>query len=724
MLLPKIVKWLLQILFRVKVNGTYQGGQENGHKKTLIIANHSSFLDGILLALFLPAKPVFMVHSQIANKRFFQFFLKYVEYLVVDPAHPMAMKKVVNLLNDGRTVVIFPEGRITVTGSLMKVYSGAAFAATKTQATIIPVHISGAKHSYFSRLKGVFKRQLFPQLQMTIFPPTSIAINEELPVRERRDDAKDKMYQLMLNMLVEDREKMSLYEMLLNARKTFGKSKMLYEDGIGAGLTYNGLVKKSVALSHLLDKTWGQENSSQRVGLLLPNSNAGVITFYALQYQGKVPAMLNYTAGIRAIKAGLTACQTDIIITSRQFIEKADLSGLLAELSEYKIIYLEDLRQLLTPTDKLSVFYKSLLPYRYLEKQNADDEAVVLFTSGSEGLPKGVVHSHSSVMTNVVQIQATYDITPKDKFMMCLPMFHIFGLTTGALLPVAAGAAAFLYANPLHYRAIPEVVYDRGCTVLFSTSTFLKGYARFADPYDFHCLRYVIAGAEKLSDEVVKTYYDKFGLRIMEGYGATETAPVIAVASPMAFQRGSVGRVLPNITTHLEPVEGIEAGQYPIGRLVVAADSVMLGYLRAENPGVIEYSPVIDGKRSYDTGDIVEIDDKGFVYIKGRAKRFAKIAGEMVSLDSVEKLAIATSNDCHHAVINIPDEKKGEALILFTTDKALERKQLQNQAQQMGLPELSVPRVIHYVKEIPVFSSGKTNYPALCDMLEILKGDK
>lgn len=713
-MLPKLVKFLMKYLFRVEVSGHYSGGTENGHKKTLIIANHSSFIDGVLLALFLPVKPVFVVHTQIAEKAFFKFFLKYVDYLAVDPTHPMAMKKVINLLNQGRTVAIFPEGRITVTGSLMKVYSGAAFAATKTQATVIPVHIHGVRYSYFSRLKGLFNRRLFPKLRMHIFPPTSIAMNNSLPVRERRNDAKDKMHQLMMDMVVNSREKTTIFEMLLQARKAHGAHTKIYEDGMTPDLSYNDLIKKSVALSVLLKK----QNLSDRVGVLLPNANVGVITFYALQHQGKIPAMLNYTAGIRAINAGLTACQTDTIITSRQFIEKAGLHDVIAQLSDYRICYLEDVRETITWGDKLSIIAKRQFPRVSSTKRHADDEAVVLFTSGSEGLPKGVVHSHDSMLMNAAQIKAIYDFNPKDKFMICLPMFHVFGLAAGALLPVTTGAGAFLYPNPLHYRAIPEVVYDRGCSVLLSTSTFLNGYARFADPYDFHCLRYVIAGAEKLSPEVVKTYHEKFGIRVMEGYGATETAPVIAANTVMAYQSGTVGRVLPGITPTLVPVPGLEGNKHPTGKLVVAADNVMLGYLRAENPGVIEASPTHDGQRVYDTGDIVEIDDNGFVRIKGRAKRFAKIAGEMVSLDTVEKLAIAASNEHQHAVIHVPDAKKGEALILFTTDIELHRKVLQETAQEMGLPELAVPRDIRGLKEIPVFSSGKTNYPALSELVE------
>lgn len=705
--LPKIAKWLLAKCFRVTVCGTYRGGRDNGHDSTLIIANHASFLDGVLLALFLPDNPVFVVNTGVAENRLFRFFLHYVDYLAVDPAHPMAIKQVISLLKHGKTVAIFPEGRITNTGALMKVYAGAAFAATKSQAAIIPVHISDSRLTYFSRVRGLYPRQLFPLLRLTIFPPTRIQIDTSLPVHQRRNDAKEKMHHIMMEMTVAARQPLTLYEQLLKARQTFGKKAPLFEDGLTDALSYDDVVKKSIALAHIFDKN----ALSQRVGLLLPNSNPTVLSFYALQRLNKTPAMLNYTAGHRAILAAMTACQANTIITSHAFIDKANLHTLIAQLSEYRIVYLEDLRETVSTRDKLNIALKRYFPYRGLVRQSPHDEAVVLFTSGSEGLPKGVVHSHDSVCMNVAQIQAIYDITPADKFMICLPLFHVFGLTTGLLLPIACGAPAFLYPNPLHYRAIPEVIYDRDCTILLSTSTFLNGYARFADPYDFNRLRYIIAGAEKLSDEVVNRYHQQFGIRIMEGYGATETAPVIAANTNMAYCHDGVGRLLPGISAELVPVSGIDEG----GRLVVRADNVMLGYLRADNPGIIEKVPVVEGKREYDTGDIASIDQHGFLHINGRAKRFAKIAGEMVSLDSVEKLAQSASSEHHHAVINVSDSQKGEKLILFTTDSALNRKQLQVTAQRMGLPELAVPRDVRVLKTLPVFASGKINYPQLLE---------
>ena len=284
------------------------------------------------------------------------------------------------------------------------------------------------------------------------------------------------------------------------------------------------------------------------------------------------------------------------------------------------MIYLEDLREGLALKDKLYGLFARYFSKTALRMGGASRDpnspAVILFTSGSEGLPKGVVLSHRNLQANRYQAAARIAFTASDIVFNALPMFHAFGLTGGALLPVLAGVRTFLYPSPLHYKVVPELCYDTNATVLFGTDTFLMGYARSAHPYDFFNVRLVVAGAERVKPETREVWMEKFGLRILEGYGATECAPVVAVNTPMHFRTGTVGRLLDQIEYRLEPVPGIEEG----GRLFVKGPNIMLGYLRAENPGVIEAPP--DGW--YDTGDIVKVDEDGFVTILGRAKRFCQ----------------------------------------------------------------------------------------------------
>jgi acyl-[acyl-carrier-protein]-phospholipid O-acyltransferase/long-chain-fatty-acid--[acyl-carrier-protein] ligase len=281
-------------------------------------------------------------------------------------------------------------------------------------------------------------------------------------------------------------------------------------------------------------------------------------------------------------------------------------------------------------------------------------------------------------------------------------VFHSFGLTGGLLMPLLAGVRTFLYPSPLHYRTVPELAYGTNATILFGTDTFLAGYARVADNYDFYSVRYVFAGAERVKPETRRVWFEKFGIRILEGYGATETAPALAVNTPMAFKAGTVGRLLPGIDHRLEQVPGIEGG----GRLFVHGPNVMLGYLRAEKPGVLE--PPAAGW--YDTGDIVEIDADGFVTIKGRAKRFAKVAGEMVPLGAVEDLAATVWPANQHAVVALPDPKRGEQLVLVTDCADANRATLAASARAAGLPEIFVPRTIVPVAKVPVLGTGKVDY--------------
>ncbi len=388
----------------------------------------------------------------------------------------------------------------------------------------------------------------------------------------------------------------------------------------------------------------------------------------------------------------------------------------IAALQGMSVLYLEDLRPTMGMMDKLWVLFGLLFPRAMEVRCEPEDIAVVLFTSGSEGKPKGVVLSHRALLSNIAQIRSVIDFSADDKVLNALPIFHSFGLTGGALLPILTGMKLFLYPTPLHYRVIPEIAYDRNCSVLFGTSTFLANYAKFAHPYDFYRLRYVVAGAEKLSAAVRDVWFEKFGIRILEGYGATETAPVLAVNTPMAFRSGTVGQLLPCISSKLIPVTGIEKG----GMLHVKGPNVMSGYYRFDNPGVLQAPSSEAGEGWYETGDVVAIDDDGFVSIVGRVKRFAKVAGEMVSLEVVEKLATHASPTAMHGASSQVDGGRGEAIVLFTTDASLTREAMIAAAQAMGIPELAAPRKIHVVAALPLLGTGKADYVTLKKMAETL----
>ncbi len=369
------------------------------------------------------------------------------------------------------------------------------------------------------------------------------------------------------------------------------------------------------------------------------------------------------------------------------------------------VVYLEDLRTKFGILDRIWLIgYALHFPRSAMEITNPEDKAVILFTSGSEGKPKGVVHSHKSILANVAQIMAMFDLSPGDKFMMVLPIFHAFGFT-GSLLPVLNGIKILLYPSPLQYKIIPEVIYDRGCTVFIATSTFLSNYAKFAHPHDFYKLRIVLAGAEKLNDEVRKVYSDKFGIRILEAYGTTECAPGVSANTLMANLNGSVGQLFPGMEHKLEHVPGIEKG----GLLHVKGSNIMMGYYLFNNPGVL--APPVDGW--YNTGDIVEIDNQGYVHIIGRVKRFAKIAGEMVSLEVVEKIAYTAAPEFQHAASSQEEIKRGENVVLFTTDPELTRDDLTVVAKSLGSAEIAIARKIIYLEEIPLLGTGKTNYVKL-----------
>ena len=419
--------------------------------------------------------------------------------------------------------------------------------------------------------------------------------------------------------------------------------------------------------------------------------------------------MLNFSQGIGQIISCINTVKIKTVITSELFIQMAHLEETVKAIRKNgtKVVYLENFAKKISVFDKI----KGIASYIKEDKpRNKEDKpAVVLFTSGSEGMPKAVLLSHKNLQANRYQLTSVLSVNSTDVFFNALPMFHSFGLSVCTVIPILSGIKTFFYPSPLHYRIVPALVYDTNATIVCGTDTFFYGYGRMGHPYDFFNMKYAVVGGEKLKETTADLWMKKFGVRILEGYGATETAPVISLNTPMNIKQGSVGRLLPHINYKIEKVAGVEDG----GKLLVQGDNIMLGYMKSDKPGVLQ--PVSDNW--YDTGDIVSIDEDGFIFIKGRAKRFAKIAGEMVSLTSVEQAIEQLYIGAVQGILTIPDEKKGEQLILVTNHENPSVAEIRKFFKEKGFSELWIPKNVIYLKKPPVLGTGKFDYQAALQML-------
>jgi acyl-[acyl-carrier-protein]-phospholipid O-acyltransferase / long-chain-fatty-acid--[acyl-carrier-protein] ligase len=667
--MQRLLKLIVTWLFRVQCRNF---DRLNCSEPVVVLANGGSFGYGFFLKLFL-GNNVTMIQSQ----------------------HALTVRYIIQALDSGKNKVVVQWDTLQ---HLAQICSAVGQIACKRNVDIQSLTVRGLEGFKLSRMLGEWL--WFPQLELRLSEPWHHHFPTICSTTEAKENSR-KLYEMVQTEFfgAKHKNEANLFDQMLDAATRYGMNKIAAED-MTTVMTYKQIVLGSYILGKKFDDLCKHEKS---VGILLPTSVGHLITLFSLCYLGKTPSILNFSSGIRGIIDCAELSGIHSIITSRLFIEKAGLEHLIDNLAgKYRILYLEDVKKTVSIKDKLCGI-RSFLCKRKAVKTEA--YRIILFTSGSENKPKGVLLQHSNIIANVNQLSCAIDFTSQDKMLNVLPMFHSFGLTGGAILPILSGMEVYLYPSPLHYKVIPEIACVKKPTILLGTSTFLMGYAKNANDCDFRSIRYVLAGGEKLKEEVRALWRDKFGIHLLEAYGATEAAPGLCISSPMYNKNGSVGKFIPGIDWRLEPVEGINEG----GNLLVRGPNIMEGYI-LHGQGFVPVEPW------YDCGDVVCVDAEGYCTIKARLKRFAKISGEMVSLNQLEDVAEQCFQTDQNAAVSVPDLKKGEKIILYTTERSATKQRIREYISKIEQSMLLLPTEVIIVEALPVLGSGKTDYVLLQEM--------
>jgi len=706
--LRKFIRFCLKTVFTVfKVRCSIEFDERNMPRKGVYVANHVSFLDPVLLFAFLPGDPVFALNGHLYRNRLIRFLMRTADVMPFNPIEPGDIKELIAKVDGGRLCVIFAEGRVTESGGLMKIYEAPGLVADKSGAPLIPVWIEGPQYGYFSKTKGKLPHRPLPKVRVIVGRPRSFKLKDEL--RRQRDHISNEVYMILREMSFEVRYNpdISLFAQLMKTAKIHAKKGLFrrpkfVEDIQRKPQSYRDIVIKSFVLGKYLKRRTEPE---EHVGLFLPNSVAALCSFFGLTAYDRIPVMLNFSVGAQNMVSMCKTAQVRIVVTSLAFVKTAKMEDAVKMMEEagVKIIYLEKAAKEIGLWDKINAYLRYKIK-RVPIKKGGNRKAVILFTSGSEGTPKAVVLSHANIISNIKQMSAIETINVTDTVFNALPMFHSFGLVVGTLFPLFEGSKLFLYPSPLHYRVVAEIVYEIGASIMFGTDTFFRGYGRIAHPFDFHNIRFMFGGAEAVKPDTRNIWMERLGIRVLEAYGATECSPVVSANNRIFNRFGSIGKLLPAIEYKIEPVPGIEKG----GELVVRGPNIMMGYILPDNPGMLV--PLEGGW--YHTGDVVEIDEIGFVYIRDRIKRFAKIGGEMVSLNAVHEMvckAYETDGEFQYGVVAIPHESKGEQIVLATNNRNVSQDGLHAYIRANAMSELFLPRIILYMEKLPVFATGKAD---------------
>lgn len=712
-----IVRHLLRLIYRVELRGREH--YDAAGPRTLILYNPGSIIDPLLLAALLPDRIALLADRALEHKWWMRPVCALTDTQFFDFSSPAATVSLVHALARNGRCMVFHSGSLGNDPRYTRILEAAGVIAEKASATLLPVRIDGAISSMFSYSRHKGRRRWFPRITVSVLEPQKFHPVQGLPPRERRRRMGERLYDIMTELEYRSgMDRRNIMQVLMDAVALSGRRFPIAEDQDRHVLTYGALLLKLSVLGRAFRRLFRGE---KRVGFLLPTSLPGLVAFFGLHSAGFVPAMLNFTSGISAVLSCCSTVQLSHVLTSRRFLAMADLTAMEQALKDagLTLVYLEDVAKNLTLSDKLFGALGAWM--RSAPSTPGTEPAAVMFTSGTEGVPKAVFLSHINITSNRYQALSMLTVGAGDKLFNCLPMFHAFGLGICTLLPVLAGVRVFLYPSPLHYRIVPRLFYESQSTIICGTDTFCAGYARYGRPYDFCHARLVIIGAEKMRESTRSVWLEKFGVDLFEGYGATETSPLIAVNTPAYRRAGSVGRIVPGLAFRLRPVPGID--EENTGVLWVKGDNVMLGYMRSAAPGVLEPpadeelaaafaegATGDDGAGWYDTGDIVHVDEEGFIFIRGRAKRFAKIGGEMVSLAAVEEALREIWPEAVLGVVSVPDPRKGEQLALVIDTDEVTTSRIAAHFASRGLSPLWTPKRIVSVKQAPLLGSGKFDY--------------
>jgi acyl-[acyl-carrier-protein]-phospholipid O-acyltransferase/long-chain-fatty-acid--[acyl-carrier-protein] ligase len=691
----------------------------------LLLGNHISWVDWALVQIASPRQLHFVIERDYYERWYLKWFLDLFGVVPINSGGAAAsLETIQGLLKEGKAVCLFPEGAISRTGQLSEFKRGYEKAIKGTNAKIIPFYLHGLWGSRFSRSTDFFRASRQSGLKRDII----VAFGDTLPATTTADELKRRMFDLSFRSWQEYSQRIpSIPVRWLQTAKRMG-FRMAATDAIGQPLSHHKFMTAVFRFAKLIDK----KSPEQNIGILVPASVGGAITNMAVLSLGKTAVNLNFTASVEAMQGAVKSANIETIYTSKKFLKKLEQRGIniVETFPDTTLVYLEDFSAEIAKSKMLlTLVFSMVLPARllqwmYLKPIDRHATAAILFSSGSEGTPKGIELSHLNLATNARQVADMLNTRENDVVMSTLPTFHAFGLLATTFMPLSEGIPIVCHPDPTDVVTIAKAVARNEATFLFGTSTFLRLYTknRRVHPLMLQSLRMVIAGAERLNPDIRDAFKAKFHIDILEGYGTTETSPVASVNIPDQLDTtywktqqgntpGTVGMPLPGTSYRIvDPDTMKELATGEDGLILIGGPQVMKGYLNAPEK-TAEVIVEINEQRWYKSGDKGHLDHNGFLIIVDRYSRFAKLGGEMISLTAVEDTIRSALQDpeLELVAVNLPDEKKGEKVVLLIVND-IEAKALKKTLLSAGVNPMMLPAKVINVEEIPKLGSGKTDF--------------